>query len=207
MGCDAKDFLISELEMQLNETRRRLATSQCLNFVLEKHSNVLEKRLESVMSINMKLCDENGRLKSRTRSVKRSQVVITEEAVTENNPVAINQFKQEIVEEVFSSSQSPNLLTEQLAERNGSQTVRSRTRLVPAGSSSRTVRNRGSPSKRLDISKFKSLSLHKKKPFPLSSRRLWPEVHSKVRYQWSSQTNAWKEPQVQVFAMWVLNQM
>lgn len=159
MGCDPKDFLISELELQLNETRRRLATSQCLNLVLEQLSNVLEKRLESAISTNKKLRDENGRLKYRTQSAARSHVAAIEEAVAENGPVAINKIKDEaedVEEEVFNSS--PNLLTKKIVDSSTG---------FAARNISQTTRNRRSASKRMDISRFSSLN--RKFPCPYCS--------------------------------------
>lgn len=152
MGCDPKESLICELELLLNQTRRKLVTSQCLNFVLEQHSNELDMRLGSAMVMIKELRDDNHRSKSRPRSAERRQVVITEEVVAQNGPVTIDQVKEEVEEEVFSSTQSPNLLTKQLADSS---------RLVVARVGPYIVSNRGTTTKCMDISMFKSLNKRK----------------------------------------------
>lgn len=50
MARDAKDFIISELELLLKSAIDRYAQAQLLNCVLEKHSHVLETKLNSAMT-------------------------------------------------------------------------------------------------------------------------------------------------------------
>lgn len=66
MAEDAKDVLINELETQLNKLRRKYATSQFLNQVLQKKWHLLESRLASSNEKNNDLQIELDKLKRRS---------------------------------------------------------------------------------------------------------------------------------------------
>lgn len=80
MGHDAKDMIISELEFELGLTRARLAKSQCLNFVLEKHSHFLERKLYFHVRTIKKLRSSHFGLEIR-RAANGQTEAVTEEIV------------------------------------------------------------------------------------------------------------------------------